>query len=124
MAAMFSMEITGRMYCSFPPSRNSRMVSGTKMISDTSLVTNMEEKNTPKTRKSDSEVIRFSRPARLTRGRRRFSCLKPSSTQSIISSVPSVCQSMSRTSCGEGGVMIRAMAAASRDRVSIISFFR
>ena len=84
----------------------------------------MEEKKTPKTRNRDREAIRFRPPARLTRGRRRFSCLKPSRTHSIIRSVPRVRQSISRSSRGEGGVMTSAASAASRDSVSIISFFR
>ena len=100
------------------------MVSGTKMIRETSLVTNMEEKKTPKIRNREREAMRFRLPARLTSGRRTFSCLKPSSTHSIIRSVPRVRQSMFPTSSAEGGVMTIATAAASRDRVSIISFFR
>ena len=124
MAAMFSMEITGRMYFSLPPLRKSRIVRGTKMISDTSLVTNMELKNTPKIRKRERLVIRFSPPASRTRGRRTFSCLKPSSTQSIIKRVPRVRQSMSFSSRAEGGVISRAIPAASSERVSISSFFK
>ena len=100
------------------------MVSGTKMISDTSLVTNMEQKKTPKIRNRDREVIRFRLEASPTRGRRTFSCLNPSRTHSIIRSVPRVCQSISRISCAEGGVMISAIPAARRDSVSISSFFR
>ena len=124
MAAIFSMEMTGRIYFSFPPSRNSMMVSGTKMISDTSLVTNMEQKKTPKIRNREREVIRFRLDARPTRGRRTFSCLNPSRTHSIIRRVPRVCQSISSISCAEGGVMMRAIPAARRDNVSISSFFR
>ena len=94
------------------------------MISDTSLVTNMDVKNTPNTRNRDRVVIRFIREARRTTGSSTFSRLKPSRTHSIISRVPRVRQSMSRISCGVGGVTTRAIAAASTDRVSISSFFR
>ena len=112
------------MYFSFPAAPNSRIVSGTKMISETSLVTNMDVKKTPKTRNSVSVVIRFIRAARRISGRKIFSFLKPSSTHSIISRVPSVRQSISRSSRSDGGVMIKATTAASSDSVSIISFLK
>ena len=124
MAAMFSMEITGRMYFSLPPPRKVIMVSGTKIISETSLVTNMEVKNTPKIKNSESAVMRLSPEAKRTMGISTFSCLKPSSTQSIISRVPRVCQSMSRSSCVLGGVMNSAAIAAAADTVSMSSFLR
>ena len=124
MAAMFSMEITGRMYASLPPCRNRRMVRGTKMMRDTSLVTNMEEKNTPNTRNRDRGAIRSIFALRDTKGRSRFSCLKPSSTVSIMKRVPRVRQSTARSREASGGVMKRETAAASRDTVSISSFFR
>ena len=124
MAAMFSMVRTGRMYLSLPPSRKSRMVTGTKMMRDTSLVTNIEEKNTPKMRNKLRVVIRLRSAARATRGRNTFSRLNPSSTHSIMRSVPSVRQSMSVSRCFVGGVMIRATAAASNDTVSMGSFFK
>ena len=88
------------------------------------MVTNMEVKKTPKTRKSVRVVMRFMRPARRISGRKMFSFLKPSRTQSIISSVPRVRQSISRSSRCDGGVMIMAASAARRDRVSIISFLK
>jgi hypothetical protein len=88
------------------------------------LVTNIEVKKTPKIRKSDRDVIRLSREATPASGRSTFSRLKPSSTQSIIRSVPRVRQSMSRSRAFVGGVMISAAAAASRESVSISSFFR
>ena len=52
IAAIFSIEMTGRIYGSFAV-RKRRIVSGTKTISDTSFVTNMEEKNTPKIKKNE-----------------------------------------------------------------------
>ena len=42
-----------RIYGSFFAVRKRRIVSGTKTISDTSFVTNMEEKNTPKIKKNE-----------------------------------------------------------------------
>ena len=68
IAAMFSIEITGRMYFSLPAARNRVMVSGTKMRSETSFVTNIDEKNTPNTKKSVSEVILPSFEPSLTTG--------------------------------------------------------
>lgn len=53
IAAIFSIEMTGRIYGSFFAVRKRRIVSGTKTISDTSFVTNMEEKNTPKIKKNE-----------------------------------------------------------------------
>ena len=121
MAAMFWNVSTGRIYFSFPAPLNSRIVSGTKMISETSLVTNMDVKKTPKTRKRVRVVMRCIREARRISGRKMFSFLNPSSTHSIIRSVPRVRQSISLSRRSEGGVMIMAAAAASSDRVSIIS---
>ena len=91
---------------------------------DTSLVTNMEEKNTPKTRNRERTDIRFRLDARDTRGRKTFSRLNPSSTLSIMNSVPKVRQSMSARSRFVGGVMTSATAAASSDTASMGSFFR
>ena len=53
IAAIFSIEMTGRIYGSFFAVRKRRIVSGTKTISDISFVTNMEEKNTPKIKKNE-----------------------------------------------------------------------
>ena len=124
MAAMFWKVRTGRIYFSLPAALKSRIVSGTKMIRETSLVTIMEVKKTPKTRNRVRVVIRFIRAARQIRGRKMFSFLNPSRTHSIISSVPSVRQSISPSSRAEGGVMIIAATAASKDRVNIISRFK
>ena len=124
IAAMFSIEITGSMYFSLPALRNITIVSGTNIISETSFVTNIDVKNTPNIRNSEILVIFLSFDASDTTGRRTFSCLKPSSTQSIISSVASVRQSMSLSSRLLGGVMNIAATAAAADIVSISSFFR
>ena len=121
MAAMFSMLMIGRMKRSLPPARNSRMVSGTKMISDTSLVTNIDVKNTPKTRNSDRPTMVCIRRVSWISGRKMFSCLNPSSTVSIIKSVASVRQSMSDHSRTLGGVMNSAMTAAASDTNSMAS---
>ena len=48
IAAMFSIEMTGSMHSSIPTLLKRRMVRGTNMMSDTSLVTNIDVKNTPK----------------------------------------------------------------------------
>ena len=120
---MFSIEITGNMHSSRLTPRNSMIVSGTKMISDTSLVTNMELKNTPKIRKSESPAMDLKLAASLISGLKSFSCLKPSSTVSIIKRVPSVCQSIFWIRSGVGGVMNSDMRAAASDTSSIGSFF-
>ena len=52
------------------------------------------------------------------------SFLNPSSTHSIMSSVPRVRQSISWISFSVGGVMIMATIAAKTDIVSMGSFFR
>ena len=124
MAAIFSMEITGRMYFSFCPLRNSRIVSGTKMISETSLVTNMDVKKTPKTRKRDSPVMLLKRVLNLIMGLKMFSFLKPSRTVSIMNRVPKVRQSMFRTSAMLGFVISIDTRAAIIASVSIISFLK
>ena len=94
------------------------------MMSETSLVTNIDVKNTPKTRNSESAVIFPRRAANAAIGRSTFSRLKPSSTHSIIKSVPSVRQSISRRRLGVSGVMISEAAAASRESASIFSRIR
>ena len=98
------------------------MVSGTKMMSDTSLVTNMEEKNTPKTRNSDKPAMVLILRVRRMTGRKMFSRLKPSSTVSIMKSVASVFQSISVSRRALGGVIISAATAAVRETSSMTSF--
>ena len=51
MAAMFSMEMTGKMYFSLSPFLNKRIVRGTKIISDTSFVTNIDVKKEERERR-------------------------------------------------------------------------
>ena len=94
------------------------------MISDTSFVTNIEEKNTAKTRKKESPVIVDILPANLTTGVNMFSFLNPSRTRSIMKRVPKVRQSMSESKAFVGGVIKRAAAAAITDTVSMSSFFK
>jgi len=118
------MEMTGRMYFSFPPALKSRIVSGTNMISETSFVTSMEVKNTPKIRNADSPAMLLKPEASFISGLNIFSFLKPSRTQSIINSVPSVLQSISLRRVFDGGVMIRETAAAITAATSIGSFFK
>jgi len=55
MAAMFSRLKTGRMYFSLLPALKRIIVSGTKIIRETSLVTNIEVKKTENTRKIVSD---------------------------------------------------------------------
>ena len=95
------------------------MVSGTKMISETSLVTNMDEKKTENTRKSESAAMERMPPASRSSGRKIFSLLKPSSTVSIMKRVARVCQSMSESSRAEGGVINSDATAAAAERSSI-----
>ena len=94
------------------------------MIRDTSFVTNIDVKKTPKIRKSERAVIVFSFEASPTTGLKTFSFLKPSKTQSIISSIPRVCQSIFDMSSLSGGVINKEMTAASTASVSISSFLR
>ena len=124
IAAIFSIEITGSIYFSLSPPLKSSMVRGTNMIRDTSLVTNMDVKNTPKIRNRERVSMVEKRALSMIRGLKIFSCLKPSSTQSIMSSVPRVLQSTADKSAGEGGVIKSDITAASSDTVSIASFFR
>ena len=124
MAAMFSMEITGKMYFSLSPFLNKRIVKGTKIISDTSFVTNIDVKKTPKIKNSESVAIVLNFLLKLITGSKIFSCLKPSRTHNIIKRVPSVCQSISLISAFVGGVINKETTAASTATVSIISFFK
>ena len=95
IAAMFSKVRTGRMYFSLSPSRNKIIVSGTKIISETSFVTNIDEKNTQKTKK----IVRFFIVERFLvlfmSGAKIFSLLKPSRTERSMKRVARVRQLMS-----------------------------
>ena len=92
------------------------------MMRETSLVTNMEEKNTENTRNRESPTMEPILPVSRIRGRKIFSFLKPSSTVSIMKSMARVCQSISARSVGLGGVISRETSAASRETDSIRSF--
>ena len=124
IAAIFSMEITGKIYFSLSPFLNKRIVSGTKIIKDTSFVTNIDVKKTPKIKNSESVAIVLNFLLKLITGSKIFSCLKPSRTHNIIKRVPSVCQSISFISAFVGGVINKETTAASTATVSIISFFK
>ena len=121
---MFSMEITGRIHSSRLTPLKSIMVSGTKIIRDTSLVTNMELKKTPNIRKSESPAMDLKFALSFIRGLNSFSCLKPSKTVSIINRMPSVLQSMEESSAFDGGVNSSDTAAATTATGSIGSFFK
>jgi hypothetical protein len=99
------------------------MVSGTIMMSDTSFVTNMDVKNTPNIKNSDSLGIVLNLEASLTIGSNTFSRLKPSNTRSIINNTPKVRQSRFLNNSTDGGVINREMIAAISEIESIISFF-
>ena len=123
MAAMFSIDMTGSINFSCPLPRNKMMVRGTKIIKETSFVTNIEVKNTPKIKNSESAVIVLKpAPSRMS-GRKMFSFLKPSSTVSIIKSVPSVCQSIDFNNAAEGGVIKSDITAAITATKGMGSFF-
>ena len=84
----------------------------------------IDVKNTPKIRNKESVVMLLNFLLKLMTGSKMFSCLKPSSTQSIIKRVPSVCQSISFMSALVGGVINKETTAAKTATVSIISFFK
>ena len=92
------------------------------MMRETSLVTNMEEKNTENTRNRESPAMEPILLVSRIRGRKIFSFLKPSNTVSIMKSMARVCQSISAKSVGLGGVISRETSAASRETESIRSF--
>ena len=94
------------------------------MMSETSFVTNIDEKKTPKMRKSERDVMCLKCAARRTTGASTFSRLKPSSTVSIIRSVPSVRQSIDEMSRADGGVITSETMAASTESVSMGSLFK
>ncbi len=123
-AAIFSRTRTGTVYFSLFPARKRIIVSGTKMMRETSFVTNMEEKNTEKTKKVVRPRIVFKWPVRCKRGRKMFSFLKPSRTESSIKSVASVRQFMSCKSRDDGGVIKSDAIAAARDTESMSSFLK
>ena len=123
-AAIFSKTRTGTVYFSLLPARKRIIVSGTKMIRDTSFVTNIEEKKTEKTKKVVRPRIVFKWPVRCKRGRKMFSFLKPSRTESSIKRVARVCQFISCKRCADGGVIKREAIAAKRDTESISSFLK
>lgn len=124
IAAMFSKVSTGRMYFSLPPARNKIIVSGTKIIRDTSFVTNIDEKNTQNTKKMVRVLIRERFLVFLRSGAKMFSLLNPSRTVRSMKSVASVRQLMSCRSSIEGGVIKSEIAAARSDAESMISFLK
>ena len=123
-AAMFSKTRTGTVYFSLLPARKRIIVSGTKMMRETSFVTNIEEKKTEKTKKIVRPRIVFKWPVRCKRGRKIFSFLKPSRTESSIKRVARVCQFISYKSFADGGVIKREAIAAKSETESISSFLK
>ena len=124
IAAMFSKVRTGRMYFSAREARNKIIVSGTKIMSETSFVTNIDEKKTQKTKKKVSARIDEMFFVFRRIGSKIFSLLKPSSTESSIKSVASVRQLMSEKSAREGGVIKSETAAATSETESMMSFLK
>ena len=124
MAAMFSNVRTGKRYFSLFPIRNKMIVKGTKIISETSFVTNIEEKNTQKTKKKERLVIPPIFSVIFNRGLKICSFLNPSRTVNNMKRVARVLQSISYRSFNCGGVMKREMTAAKSDTESIISFLK
>ena len=121
---MFSNVRTGRMYFSFPPARNIIIVSGTKLISETSFVTNMDVKKTEKTKNSERFFIFERRLVLRSKGAKMFSCLKPSRTERSMNKVARVRQSMFFKRSESGGVIKSDAIAASRETLSISSFLK
>ena len=91
---MFSSVRTGSMNFSLFPALNKIIVNGTNMIRETSLVTNMDVKNTLKTKKNVSAIIEPSLLVFRRSGENMFSFLKPSSVLRSMKSVARVFQSI------------------------------
>ena len=100
------------------------IVKGTKIISETSFVMNIEEKNTQKTKKKERLVIPPIFSVIFNRGLKIRSFLNPSRTVNNMKRVARVLQSISCRSFNCGGVMKREMTAAKSDTESMISFLK
>jgi len=124
IAAIFSKVRTGRIKHSFWLCLNKIIVSGTKIMRDTSFVTNIELKKTPKTKKIVRNLIDDNFRAFLKTGSKISSLLKPSRTVRSIKRVASVLQFMSDKSSFEGGVIKSEIRAARRATESIMSFLK
>ena len=124
IAAMFSKVSTGIKYFSLSPALKIIIVSGTKIISETSFVTNIDERKTEKTRKQEIEKIELSLLVCLKTGLKISSLLKPSRTVKSIKSVARVFQSMSRRIAFDGGVIKNDTITTASETESMISFFR
>ena len=93
-------------------------------MSDTSFVTNIEEKNTPKITKNEIPAIEVIFSANLRSGLKIFSFLNPSNTVNIIKSVTRVCQSIFLSNSVLGFVINSEITATKTEIVNIISFFK
>ncbi len=100
------------------------IVSGTKIISETSFVTNIEERKTEYTKKQVKNFIELKREVFCKSGEKIFSFLKPSKTESSIKSVARVFQSIWCKSSLLGGVIKSETIAAISETESIISFLK
>ena len=100
------------------------IVRGTKIISETSFVTNIEVRNTAKTKKAVRPFMDLRRLVRFKSGLKIFSFLKPSRTVKSIKSVQRVFQSIEERRSFEGGVIKSEIRAASRETDIIMSFLK
>ena len=100
------------------------IVIGTKIIKETSFVTNIDEKNTLKTKKKVRPVIPPILLVIFNRGSKICSFLKPSKTLNNINKVARVFQSISCRSFNCGGVIKSETIAAKSDTESMISFLK
>ena len=98
------------------------IVRGTKIIRETSFVTNIEVKNTAKTKKKVRPFMDLRRLVRFKRGLKIFSFLKPSRTVKSIKRVQRVFQSIEERRSFEGGVIKSEIRAARSETESIMSF--
>ena len=98
------------------------IVRGTKIISETSFVTNIEVRNTAKTKKKVRPFMDLRRLVRFKSGLKIFSFLKPSRTVKSIKRVHKVFQSIEESRSFEGGVIKREITAARSETESIMSF--
>ena len=121
---MFSSVRTGSMNFSLFPALNKIIVNGTNMIRETSLVTNMDVKNTLKTKKNVSAIIEPSLLVFRRSGENMFSFLKPSSVLRSMKSVARVFQSIDERRFFDGGVMNNDAIAAMRATESMSSFLK
>ena len=100
------------------------IVIGTKIIKETSFVTNIDEKNTLKTKKKVRPVIPPIFLVIFNKGSKICSFLKPSKTVNNMNRVAKVLQSIVLKSSFCGGVIKSETTAAKSDTESMISFLK